>query len=82
VNFVVQLPADQVNTQTVTLSLNNVPFGEALKYLGTVASLDFVYDKYAILVRPKNDASGATAATGTKTATPVNPPTSSLPGAQ
>ena len=73
VNFVVQLPADQVNTQQVTLNLSNVPFTEALKYLGTVASLDFVYDKYAIIVKPKADTTATT--TGT---TPTAPTT--LPG--
>ena len=68
VNFVVQLPAEQVNTQQVTLNLSNVPFTEALKYLGTVASLDFVYDKYAIIVKPKADAAPVTTATTAPTA--------------
>jgi hypothetical protein len=82
VNFVVQLPADQVNTQTVTLNLSRVPFTEALKYLGTVGSLDFVYDKYAIIVRPKNDATTSTTG-ATPTPTPTAPPaTNTLPGAQ
>jgi hypothetical protein len=75
VNFVVQLPAGQVNTQQVTLNLSNVPFTEALKYLGTVASLDFVYDKYAIVVKPKAD----TTATTTGTA-PTAPTVPGLPG--
>jgi hypothetical protein len=52
VNFVVQLPDDQVTTQPVTLSLSNVPFTEVLRYLGGVAGLNFVYDKYAIIVKP------------------------------
>ncbi len=53
VNFVVQLPDDQVKTQAVTLSLSNVPFPEVLRYLGGVAGLNFVYDKYAIIVKPQ-----------------------------
>jgi len=63
VNFVVHLPPEQVNTQVVTLNLSNVPFTEALKYLGTVAGLDFVYDKYAIIVKSKADAAATTTAT-------------------
>jgi hypothetical protein len=81
VNFVVQLPPEQINTQTVTLSLSQVPFSEALKYLGTVASLDFVYEKYAIKVVPKNDAAATTSPTAPTT--PVVPTgTNALPGAQ
>ena len=52
VNFVVQLPDEQVKSQPVTLSLSNVPFTEVLRYLGGVAGLNFVYDKYAIIVKP------------------------------
>jgi hypothetical protein len=81
INFVVQLPEGQVNTQTVTLSLNQVPFSEALKYLGTVASLDFVYDKYAIIVRPKNEA-GATTSVAAPAPTVAPTGTNALPGAQ
>ena len=52
VNFVVQLPEDQVKTKTVTLSLTNVPMSEVLRYLGGLADIDFAYEKYAILVKP------------------------------
>src|SRR5262249_26046572 len=61
INFVVQLPAEQQNSQQVTLNLSQVPFTEALKYLGTVANLDFVFDKYAIVVKPKAETVPATA---------------------
>jgi hypothetical protein len=81
VNFVVQLPAEQVNTQTVTLSLTNVPFTEALTYLGTVAGLDFVYDKYAIIVKPKV-APAPVAPTATTTPAGPSSTTATLPGAQ
>lgn len=56
VNFVVKLPEEQAKSQTVTLSLANIPYSEVLRYLGEVASLDFVYDKYAIVVKPRGDA--------------------------
>ena len=32
-SFVVQMPAEQVNTLTVSLSLQNVPASEAIRYL-------------------------------------------------
>jgi hypothetical protein len=54
VNFVLQLPAEQVNTQTVTLNLTNVPFTEAVRYLADLAGASVAYDKYAIKVTPKN----------------------------
>jgi hypothetical protein len=79
VNFVVQLPAEQVNTQQVTLNLSNVPFTEALKYLGTVASLDFSFDKYAIVVKPKADTTPAPGTT-VPAASPTVPSVPGLPG--
>lgn len=62
VNFVVQLPDEQAKSQPVTLSLANVPYSEVLRYLGSVANIEFVYDKYAIVVRPKSPAATAEAA--------------------
>jgi hypothetical protein len=59
VNFVVQLPDDVVKTRTVTLSLANVPFTEALRYLGDLAGVSFTYEKYAITVKPKAGAAPA-----------------------
>jgi hypothetical protein len=82
VNFVVQLPAEQISTQTVTLALNQVPFTEALKYLASVANLDVEYQKYAIVLKPKNGES-ASAATVPGAGAPTAPqPTNSLPGAR
>ena len=78
VNFVVQLPPEQQNTQLVTLNLSNVPFNEALKYLGTVATLDFVYDKYAIIVKPKTE--GAATTSAPVAPTPAAPTVPGLPG--
>ena len=53
INFVVQLPAEQVNTQSVTLNLANIPVTEALRYMGELVNATFVYEKYAIMVKPK-----------------------------
>ena len=64
VNFVVQLPDEQVKAQTVTLSLANVPFTEVLRYIGTLTNTTFTFEKYAIAVRP---ASGKTPATASAT---------------
>ena len=66
VSFVVQLPAEQVNTQTITLSLSNVPYTEALRYIGDLASLKFTYEKYAIKVEPRS-AAGPPATAGSET---------------
>ena len=59
VNFVVQLPAE-AKSQSVTLNLTNVPVTEALRYLGELVNATFVYEKYAIMLKPKT-AAGATA---------------------
>ena len=64
VNFVVQLPEDVVKTQTVTLSLTNIPFNEVLKYVGGLANVEFTFDKYAIIVKPHNAAAPATTQPG------------------
>lgn len=82
VNFVVQLPQEQINTQTVTLALSQVPFTEAVRYLASVANLDVEYQKYAIVLKPKNGES-ASAATVPGAGAPTAPqPTNKLPGAQ
>ena len=52
VSFVTQLPADFLNTKTVTLALDNVPFTEALRYVGELAGVTFTIEQYAISVRP------------------------------
>jgi hypothetical protein len=61
VNFVLQLPEEQVKKQTVTLSLANVPFTEVLRYLGTLSGTTFTFEKYAITVRPAAGTAPATA---------------------
>jgi hypothetical protein len=52
-NFVLKLPDEQVKTQTVTLSLTNMPFTEVVKYVAELANLDVQYQKYAVVVTPK-----------------------------
>jgi hypothetical protein len=57
-NFVAKLPPETID-QKITLSLVNVPFTEALKYLGELADVQFSFEKYAIVVKKK--AAAATA---------------------
>ena len=37
----------------VTLNLANAPFTEVLRYLGALTNTQFVFDPYAIMVKPK-----------------------------
>jgi hypothetical protein len=53
-NFVVQPGIDP--SSKVTLSLTNIPFTEALRYLGELVSAKIDYQKYAIVIRPANGA--------------------------
>ncbi|HEY3898386.1 MAG TPA: hypothetical protein VGM54_07220 [Chthoniobacter sp.] len=76
VNIVVELPAEEMATKTVTLNLSNVPFTEALKYLGSVANLDIQYDKYAIIMKPNAQYTKAAA----PAPAPGEPVTQKLPG--
>ncbi len=69
VNFVLKLPDDTVKTQTITLSMNNAPFTEVVKYVAELANLNVQYQKFAVLVTPK----GGAAADATAPA-PVAPP--------
>ncbi len=47
------LPSTDLSTQ-VTLHVENIPFTEALHYLGDLAGVDFSFDQYAISVVPKS----------------------------
>ena len=53
VSFVVQMPAAFVETQTVTLNVTNIPFTEVLRYLGDLAGVQFVIERYAIIVKER-----------------------------
>lgn len=50
-SFVVQLPEYFVKTKTVTLNLSNIPFTEALRYLGELAQVKFSIEKHAVVVK-------------------------------
>ena len=56
VNFVLKLPEDAIKTQTITLSMNNAPFTEVVKYVAELANLNVQYQKFAVLVTPKGGA--------------------------
>lgn len=73
VNFVLQVPDQTLQSQTVTLQLSNVPFPVALKYLCDLAELQAEYQQYAIKVTPRGAAPKPVAAPDTN-----KPPT--IPG--
>lgn len=52
INFVQQLD-DAAKAAKVTLTLNNAPYTEVLRYVGDLANVQFIYDTYAIVVKPK-----------------------------
>lgn len=52
INFVMQLD-DATKEKKVTLTLQNVPFTEVLRYIGGLANVSFSYDHFAIVVKPK-----------------------------
>ena len=56
VNFVLKLPDEAIKTQTITLSMNNAPFTEVVKYVAELANLNVQYQKFAVLVTPRGGA--------------------------
>ena len=61
VNFVVK---PGVNTTTpVTLALSNIPFREAVRYVGELVGAEIVFDRYAIILKPKSTSAPAAEAT-------------------
>ena len=56
VSFVSQLPAVQMD-HTVTLSLSQVPFLDALRYLCTLNDAVYKVERYAIVIKPVSAAS-------------------------
>ena len=53
VNFVLKLPDETIKGQTITLSMNNAPFTEVVKYVAELANLNVQYQKFGVLVTPK-----------------------------
>jgi hypothetical protein len=62
INFVLQLDA-QTQISKVTISMQKVPFAEVLRYVGDLAGVVFVYEPYAIVVKPKGAVQPAQATT-------------------
>ena len=55
VNFVLQVD-EQTQGKKVTLSVQKVPFAEVLRYVGDLAEVQFKFEQYAIVVKPKGAA--------------------------
>lgn len=53
VNFVLQLD-EQAQTKKVTLTMQKAPFFEVLRYVGELVEVQFKYEQYAIVVKPKS----------------------------
>ena len=62
INFVLQID-EAAKLNKVTLSLQNVPFTEVLRYIGELTNVTFVYERFAIAVRPKGAGAPAPEAT-------------------
>jgi len=67
INFVVQLSPDVLQTQIINLKLADVPFTEVLRYVGDLAHVTFVFEKYAVVVK------------GVETSTPAPQPVPASP---
>lgn len=59
VNFVVKLPREQDGTPTplqpITLQLKDVPLGDALTFIATLANLRIEVEEHAVFILPSND---------------------------
>jgi hypothetical protein len=53
INFVLQLD-EQTQARKVTIAMQKVPFSEVLRYVGDLTDVQFVYEQYAIVVKPKS----------------------------
>lgn len=61
ISFVMQLD-EATKASKVTLTLANVPFTEVLRYVGELARVQFTYEPFAIVVKPRGAAPAAPAA--------------------
>jgi hypothetical protein len=52
VNVVWMVPPEKTDSTRVTLSLQNVPASEVLRYIGDASNLRFTYDFHAVKIRP------------------------------
>ncbi len=53
-NVVWIVPPETLEGKRVTLSLQNVPAAEVLRYIGDASDLKFSYDAYAVKIRPSS----------------------------
>jgi len=53
-NVVWMVPLETIENKRITLSLQNVPAAEVLRYIGDAADLKFSYDAYAVKIRPSS----------------------------
>lgn len=63
VNFVVKLPPDLANKR-ISLHLDHVPATEVLRYLGSVAGVEFKMEQYAVMVVPAGSSPAAAPSPG------------------
>ena len=55
VNFVLKLPSDLANKK-ISLQLDRVPATEVMRYMGSLAGVDFKLEQYAVMVVPAGSA--------------------------
>jgi hypothetical protein len=55
VNVVWMVPPEQADSARVTLSLQNVPASEVLRYIGDASNLRFSYDPLALKISPMSN---------------------------
>ena len=55
VNFVMQISAEAQNTP-ITLTLTNIPFTEALRYVTELVGAKVEYQKFAVVIKPAGGA--------------------------
>ena len=60
VNFVLKLPPNLANKR-VSLHLDRVPVTEVMRYLGSLAGVDFKIEQYAVMVVPAGSPAAAAA---------------------
>ena len=67
VNFVLKLPPDLTNKK-ISMHLDRVPATEVMRYMGSLAGVDFKMEQYAVMVVPAG--SGAPSAAVSPAPTP------------
>ena len=52
------------NVSPIVLAMQKVPFSEVLRYMGDLAEVQFKYEQYAVVVKPKGAAQPVTKGSG------------------